>query len=310
MYKIKYDLVVDQFTSHPFWGGLTNRRVWIIIYYIILILPFIYLRKMDTLKYTSFFAIMCFIYVVGIVVLYAFGIFGLNACSSNTSCNGKIQAFPDGAHILDLFRSLPIFIFAYTCHANTFAIVNELKDCTPSRINQIIVYTIAFCCVLYCTVGYAGYFTYGDQCQSDLLVKYPQDSVSIVIVRIALSIAVAFSYPINVQPCRHCMASLIFNVSNADLELSRMKFILLTTGICGCTIVVAMIVKDLGIVLGIVGATGITTMSFILPGLFYYNINDEEIRNGKWYKCKRNIGVVLICMGVVIVPFSITMQFV
>ena len=164
--------------------------------------------------------------------------------------------------------------------------------------------------VIFIYVGYAGYFTYGKECESDLLVKYPQDSVSIVIVRISLSIAVAFSYPINVQPCRHCMASLVFNVANADLELSNVKFVTLTTLICASTIVIAMIVDDLGIVLGIVGATGITTMSFILPGLFYYNIQDEEIRKGKWYKCKRNIGIVLVFMGFIIMPFSIVMQFV
>ena len=215
---------------------------------------------MDTLRYTSFFAIICFSYVVLIVVLYALGIAGLDPCSDTDCDDTKVEAIPNGdaQDILNLFKSLPIFLCAYTCHANTFAIVNELKDCTPSRINQIIIYTIMFCCVLYCTVGmlylhiicyiffffffsflvititvlffyfyvgYAGYFTYGKECKSDLLVKYPQDSVSIVIVRISLSIAVAFSYPINVQPCRHCMASLVFNVANADLELQMLNLL-------------------------------------------------------------------------------------
>eukprot|EP01084_Bolivina_argentea_P121217 214828_1 len=201
-------------------------------------------------------------------------------------------------------------MFAYTCHANTFPIVNELKNCKISRINQIIFYTMMFCCILYCTVGFSGYFTYGSECESDLLVKYPKNSILIVIVRICLSIAVAFSYPLNIQPCRHCLSSLLFNVTNADLELSNVKFILITTCLAIGSLFIAMTVDDLGIVLGLVGSTGINLMIFILPGLFYINIEDETIKSDPLYKCKKYGAVLLIVMGVIMMPFSIVMQFV
>ena len=71
--------VFEQFFYHynndEIYKIFNNRRTWIGIYLIIFILPFIYLRKINTLRYTSLFAIICFLYVVIIVVLYSFFFF-------------------------------------------------------------------------------------------------------------------------------------------------------------------------------------------------------------------------------------------
>ena len=50
---------------------IKDRITWIIIYLFLFILPTIRLRKMDSLRFTSFFALICFIYIAVIVVIYA-----------------------------------------------------------------------------------------------------------------------------------------------------------------------------------------------------------------------------------------------
>eukprot|EP01084_Bolivina_argentea_P135521 238784_1 len=314
--------IVHKFDDNPP-HYLGDRKFWIFIYFIILIVPFSFLRKMDALKYASFFAIASYILVIIMVVLYSlhsFNIFNdiFNPCYDD-KCNGTIKAFParDIKDILSFFKALPVYMFAFVCHSNTFPVVNELKYHYNSNtnnnaaINKIIMCTMIFCTILYCMVGFAGYFTYGSHCTSDLLNIYPQNSYNLMIVRLSLSIAVSMSYPLAIHPCRHSLASAIFNVKNADYpQLSYSKFVFLTLLFLSTSIMVAMITDNLGLVLGIVGSTGTSLMMFIVPPLFYLNIKNERIYNDPYYKCKRYCSIGLLITGCVFIPFCITMQLI
>lgn len=59
-------------------------------------------------------------------------------------------------------------------------------------------------------------------------------------------------------------------------EMSELRFAVLTTGIIILSYIVAMTVSSLDKVLAYVGSTGSTSISFILPGLFYYKISDPD----------------------------------
>lgn len=54
------------------------------------------------------------------------------------------------------------------------------------------------------------------------------------------------------------------------------RFALLTTTILTLAYITALSVSSLDRVLAFVGSTGSTSISFILPGLFYYKISDPE----------------------------------
>lgn len=58
--------------------------------------------------------------------------------------------------------------------------------------------------------------------------------------------------------------------------MSDMRFALLSTAIIVLSYIVALTVSSLERVLAFVGSTGSTTVSFILPGLFYYKISDPD----------------------------------
>lgn len=58
--------------------------------------------------------------------------------------------------------------------------------------------------------------------------------------------------------------------------MSDTRFAILTTVILTCAYIVALSVTSLARVLAFVGSTGSTSISFILPGLFYYKISDPE----------------------------------
>lgn len=62
--------------------------------------------------------------------------------------------------------------------------------------------------------------------------------------------------------------------------------------------IVAMSVSDLGVILGVVGATGSTTVSFILPGAVYIKLHPHP-------HMLKNFAYLQLVLGVVIVPIAL-----
>ena len=111
-----------------------------------------------------------------------------------------------------------------------------------------------------------------------------------------------FSYPLQVHPCRASVdAVLKWFGSGRDDErspprnapllgrdrstgrharstdaLSETRFATITTVIIILSYIVAMTVSSLEKVLAYVGSTGSTSISFILPGVFFYKISDPD----------------------------------
>ena len=198
-------------------------------------------------------------------------------------------------------------MFAYTCHFNTFAICNELQNNSMERINRTIVLTVTVVFTIYCLVGYFGYYTYGTNAEDNIITNYPQN-VAVSIVRIGLSFAIAFSYPVLLHPCRNCLGSLVFDEPNCA-KLSAKRFWILTAAIVVLSFTISIFADNLNDILGIVGSTGISVIAFILPGLFYFYMDGLEKMDGKWYKFKRNLGIVFVILGIILIPFCIFFQF-
>lgn len=127
-------------------------------------------------------------------------------------------------------------------------------------------------------------------------------SVSSTIGKAAIVVLVMFSYPLQVHPCRASvdavlkwrpfkrsespqsspsrLASLLAPSKTAPQTrgdgMGETRFAAITTSIIVLSYVVAMTVSSLEKVLAYVGSTGSTSISFILPGLFYYKISSPD----------------------------------
>ena len=72
--------------------------------------------------------------------------------------------------------ALPIFVFSYTCHQNIISSTNELSRPTSLRAATGIVCAVGFSLMVYIVLATAGYLTFGDKVNSDILKSYPNDS--------------------------------------------------------------------------------------------------------------------------------------
>ena len=136
----------------------------------------------------------------------------------------------------------------------------------------------------------------------NLLTLSDAPSISSTIAKAAIVVMVMFSYPLQVHPCRASIDAVmkwrpIRQAESPGSSPSRLvsllpgaktgaqtrgdgmgetRFAAITTAIIVLSYIVAMTVSSLEMVLAYVGSTGSTSISFILPGLFYYKIASPD----------------------------------
>lgn len=96
---------------------LMDRRVWITLFMITAVGPLSYLRRLDSLKYTSLIALFAVGYLVAIVVYHFL------SPNFPPPPPESIEYFSFSSKI---FSQLPVFIFAFTCHQNV-SLINKKK---------------------------------------------------------------------------------------------------------------------------------------------------------------------------------------
>ncbi|KAI7829824.1 transmembrane amino acid transporter protein-domain-containing protein [Gamsiella multidivaricata] len=178
----------------PILWFLIDRRFWITIFMGI-IAPISFLRRLDSLKATSALALGAVVYLVFIVVYYY-----VNP-EQPLPTKEEIDLVKFNSHFL---TTLPIFVFAFTCHQNIFSVYNELSDNGQSMLNRIITSSIGSAVVVYHIIGVLGYLTFGNAVGSNIIQMY-NASLLVTIGRIAIVILVMFSFPLQCHPCRACL---------------------------------------------------------------------------------------------------------
>ncbi|KAI7200820.1 putative amino acid transporter, partial [Hortaea werneckii] len=286
---------------------LFERRFWVTAFMLVVI-PLSFLRRLDSLKYTSVLALTAIAYLI-VLVVYHF------AAGDTLAEKGQVNLIK-WQGIIPTLANFPVIVFAYTCHQNMFSILNEIKNPTHVRTTSVIVASIGTAASVYVLVAITGYLSYGNNVIGNIVAQYAP-SVAATIARLAIVIMVGLSYPLQVHPCRASLdavsrwrpqssrasssdrspndtspsrASLLGGANNTTTskltpspsnrprpdEMSELRFACLTTLIIICSYLVAMTVSSLDKVLAYVGSTGSTSISFILPGLFYYKISAPD----------------------------------
>ncbi|KAK0513446.1 hypothetical protein JMJ35_004432 [Cladonia borealis] len=273
-------------------GFLVDRRFWV-TGFMLIVIPLSFLRRLDSLKYTSVVALISIGYLVILVVAHF-------VKGDTMEDRGPIRYVqPEG--LVAFLSSLPVIIFAYTCHQNMFSILNEIGNNSHFRTTGVVFASIGVAAFIYILVAITGYLSFGNAVGGNVVAMYAP-SIFSTIGKAAIVILVMFSYPLQVHPCRASVDAVLRwrpisrkevsndspNRSNPLLQTSKnfikpradamgdTRFAAITTGIIVLSYITAMTVSSLEKVLAYVGSTGSTSISFILPGLFYYKISSPD----------------------------------
>jgi len=314
-----------------------SGRIWITLFMVVLI-PLCFLRRLDSLRHTSYVALFSVAYLLAVVIVcYAWPPKGITP-------PGEIHLI----HFTPSFIStFPVQVFAFTCAQNLFPIYNELRTNSQERMNIVMGSSIGSAVLTYEVIAVLGYLTFGSKVGANIIAMYPSTSLFIAGGQAAIVVLVLFSYPLQVHPCRNCLDKVFSSVrpspqaaikpaptavipadgevpvstsliaeeeeeeeepvisveDHAALEMSERKHVALTTAIIVLGFAVAYMVDDLQLVLSFVGSTGSTTLSFILPGIFYYKLFAGDTSEAKWL---RPASLVLAIYGICIFIFCLS----
>ena len=144
--------------------------------------------------------------------------------------------------------------------------------------------------------------------KSDVLENYAS-TPTISVARVGVAILVASSFPLQCHPSRMCIFSLLDQAKgprpegdDADAAPTRnVEHVAVTAIFIVAALMIALSVKSLGLVLSFVGATGSTTISYILPGGIYYTVGPPGV--------KRYLAFIQFCLGLVIMPSALAVIF-
>lgn len=302
--------IAGTFTTHSW---LLSREFHITAIMALVVGPLCFMKKLDSLRYTSSVAMSAVGYLCVLIVVHYF----LPDTAINNSKGEVSIGIPTNIDASKI-RSFPIFVFAYTCHHNMFSIINEQIDPSLKNLKKIVTTAVMLAMSLYIVIGGLGYMTFGSNTPGNIITSYP-NSGSTTIGRIAISLLVILAFPLQCHPARASIHHIIqyFKIKNTkpvslepqDQENNSLlhsdlhhlsdderieeniaavppsptfegkDFILITTTILLSSYVLALSVKSLAKVLSIVGATGSTSISFILPGIFGFQLIASEYSN-------------------------------
>lgn len=335
--------IASVFSDHEL---LLNRNFHITLIMLFIVAPLCFLKKLSSLRYASLVALSSVAYLcVLIMVHFAWPSQDIEDLKGHVSLG-----LPDG-HTNPL-TTLPIFVFAYTCHHNMFSVINEQADDTFRNVKRVAIYAMSLALALYVLVGGLGYLTFGDHIIGNIIKLYPQ-SISTTVGRIAIVLLVMLAFPLQCHPARASVNHILFYLQerlasskqsittdncavdeastlivNPDQEyiidelieedsrqqpqvvtLHGKKFVIITTSLLIASYLLAVSVSSLAHVLAIVGATGSTSISFILPGIFGYQLIGSEIEAGSLplkTKLFKYSGLLLAVWGLLVMVTSLT----
>ncbi|QLQ79091.1 hypothetical protein HG537_0B04390 [Torulaspora globosa] len=335
--------IASMFSSHQL---ILNRNVHITIIMLFIVAPLCFLKKLSSLRYASLVALSAVAYLCVLILVHF-----MWPSREIEELRGHVSlGLPhEGTNPL---TTLPIFVFAYTCHHNMFSVINEQADNSFRNVKKVAIYAMALAWTLYVLVGGLGYLTFGDHIIGNIIKLYPQ-SISTTVGRIAIVLLVMLAFPLQCHPARASINHILFYIQerlasskqnprtdncvvdeastlivNPDQEyiidelieedsrqqpqvvtLHGKKFIIITTSLLIASYLLAISVSSLARVLAIVGATGSTSISFILPGIFGYQLIGSEIEAGSLplkTKIYKYSGLLLAAWGLLVMITSLT----
>ncbi|SNX85425.1 uncharacterized protein MEPE_04134 [Melanopsichium pennsylvanicum] len=182
-----------------------DRSFWILAL-IFFLIPLCFLRRLDSLRHTSYLSLLAVFYLVIIVLHYSFS----SDAKASLPPKGEVELINVSYHTISIF---PVFVFAFTCAQNMLPVYNELFQNVQGRVNTAIGSSIGTGGVVYLIVGVLGYLSFGNNVGDNIIAMYPSTSLFVCFGRVSIIILTIFSYPLQVHPCRASLDKVLSKAS-------------------------------------------------------------------------------------------------
>ena len=191
-----------------------------------------------------------------------------------------------------VFQAIGVISFAFVCHHNSLLIYGSLKTPTMDRFANVTHYSTGISMAACLIMALAGYLSFGDKTQGNVLNNFPNDNLMVNIARLCFGLNMLTTLPLECFVCREVMTLYYFphEAHNPNRHL------IFTTSLVLSAMGMALITCDLGIVFELVGATSACALAYILPPLCFVKLTKR--RTWETYAAYVCIAFGCIVMGI------------
>jgi amino acid permease len=252
-----------------------NKRTYNIIALVVTcLLPMSLLKNLSSLAFTSVLGFGAIFYTVFFIVVRALD--GSYTLGSGKFVTNRIQIalpqFQKSSWWNVDFTSLVLASnlgLAYIAHYNAPNFYRELRDTSPQRFSKMVSISFTILIILYMVTMAAGYSTFGDVCNANILLNYhPADALA-TLGRLATGFSILFGFPLVSSGCREAVLGAASSLNWIHAHESHHYHVPLVLGILTLTTVAACTVPDLSLVVGLTGATLGSFIVYVAPALLY-----------------------------------------
>ncbi|KAJ9450635.1 Vacuolar amino acid transporter 5 [Diplonema papillatum] len=223
------------------------------------------LPTLSALRYVSLVAVVSMMYLTFVVAYDSI------VDDDNFAPGDPVEQFLFSG---DVFRSIGLLTFAFAPHIQVVQMLAEFERPTPKRIRVWIWSSLTLCWAIYAVVGAFGYAAFRSQTEGNILLNHSAADMKITIGRIGVAVSVLAGYPTMCAPCASALDGFFFPHKKPSVWGRRLLWVFFVIAV---SFLIAYVVEDVSLVLGLTGAGALTVAAFLLPAAIYLAVNKEEL---------------------------------
>ncbi|KAH0658209.1 hypothetical protein KY289_026957 [Solanum tuberosum] len=280
------------------WFGIhwwNSRYLSILLTVLLVMLPLVLYRRVESLWLSSAIAIILAVVFVGICSVMAI----IAIVKGQIVRPRMLPELNSTSSFFNLFTAIPVIVTAFAFHFNVHPIEIELG--IPGAMTSAVKISLVVCSVIYFSIGIFGYLLFGDSINADILVNFDTSSSGAIaispilndIVRLSYALHLMLVFPLLNFSLRANIDELIFPKKEL-LATDTKRFMFLTLILLALSYIVAIAIPSVWYIYQFMGSTSNVCLAFIFPGaIALRDVHGLSSRKDKI------IAVVMIVLAVV-----------
>ncbi|KAF7031391.1 hypothetical protein CFC21_042728 [Triticum aestivum] len=254
--------VLQELFGPQWWTG---REFVILATAVVVLLPLVLLRRVDSLRYTSAVSIL----LAAVFMLITMGIALYTVFTGTAKMPRMLPDFSTLASPFELFTAVPVIVVAFTFHFNVHPIRAELSK--TSDMKSAVRISLVLCAAIYAAVGFFGFLLFGDATMPDVLANFDRSSGSGVpqalndAARLSYALHLVLVFPLLHYSLRVNVDELLFP-GRRPLATDTRRFVALTAVLMGLLYALAIAIPSIWTLFQYSGSTFAVCISLIFPG--------------------------------------------
>lgn len=252
--------------------------------------PMSLIRNITKLSLAALLANVFILTGIATIVFYA---------SRDLITNGPAEVVMFNSDNWSLF--IGVAIFAFEGIGLIIPVQQSMRH--PEDFPKVLLAVISVCCVLFVSIGWLCYITYGEKVQTVVILNLPQDSIAVISIQFFYALAIMLSVPLQILPAIRIMESRLFKRRPSGRVDPKTKWHknAFRVGITLLTSTIAYLgSSNLDLFVSFIGCIACIPLVYMYPPMLHLKIVAKN-------NFEKGVDIVLIILGGVALVYTTTM---